>query len=222
VDTKIWIAAPKGSNGGIFEFDPATGNTVKLFSTPSWHLYGIAVSRPPGPEIRLSTETITTSVWIAEGNPPESTFTVTNSGDGTLDYTISDDADWLTVAPDSGSSTGSPVTHTVSFDTGGKLGGTYNAIITVAGNAWNTDQYIAVSMAVRTVGPDLDSDGDVDQQDFGLFQACYTQTGNTVNPPCDAADFNNDSLVNQNDLTIFVDCLSGPDVLADKTCDPST
>jgi len=222
VDTKIWIAAPKGSNGGIFEFDPATGNTVKLFSTPSWHLDGIAVSRPPGPEIRLSTETITTSVWIAEGNPPESTFTVTNSGDGTLDYTISDDADWLTVAPDSGSSTGSPVTHTVSFDTGGKLGGTYNAIITVAGNAWNTDQYIAVSMAVRTVGPDLDSDGDVDQQDFGLFQACYTQTGNTVNPPCDAADFNNDSLVNQNDLTIFVDCLSGPDVLADKTCDPST
>lgn len=98
MDSKIWIAAPKSSNGGIFEFDPATGSTVKLFSTPSWHLDGIAVYRPPGPEIKLSTEVITTSVWIAEGNPPDSVFTVTNKGFGTLDYTISDDADWLTVS----------------------------------------------------------------------------------------------------------------------------
>lgn len=221
MDTKIWIATPKGSNGGIFEFDPATGGTVKLFSTPNWHLDGIAVYRPPGPEIKLSTEVITTSVWIAEGDPPESVFTVTNKGFGTLDYTISDDVDWLTVTPDSGSSTGSPNSHTVSFVADGKLGGTYNATITVAGNAWNTDQHVAVSMIIRTVGPDVDGDGDVDQRDFGLFQACLTGAGQTVQPPCGIADFNNDGLVNQGDMTIFVDCLSGPDVLADKSCDPA-
>ncbi len=221
MDTKIWIAAPRGLNGGIFEFDPATGTTVKLFSTPSWHLDGIAIYRPPGPEIKLDPEVITASVWIAEGNPRDSVFTVTNNGSGTLDYTINDDADWLTVTPDSGSSTGSPHSHTMSFDADGKLGGTYDATIAVAGNAWNTDKYIAVSMTIRTVGPDVDGDGDVDQRDFGLFQVCLTQPGQTVQPPCDTADFNHDGLVNQGDMTTFVDCLSGPGVLADKTCDPS-
>lgn len=31
---------------------------------------------------------------------------------------------------------------------------------------------------------DLDGDGDVDQADFGLFQACYAPAGQPVPPGC--------------------------------------
>ncbi len=219
--SKIWIATPRSSTGGIYEFDPATGTTVKKFSTPNWHLDGIAIYQPPpGPEIKLSTDTLTASAWIGEGNPPNSTFTVANNGSDTLSYTITDDADWLTVTPDSGSSTGAANTHTVSFNVSSKTADTYHATITVAGNAWNTDKQISVTLTIQTVRPDIDGDGDVDQIDFGVFQACYTLPGNVAQGPCAAADLNGDTFVTGTDVPIFLNCLSGSGTPADKTCQP--
>lgn len=67
---------------------------------------------------------------------------------------------------------------------------------------------------------DFDRDGDVDQGDFGRFQACLTGPGGVqAAPECtgallDAIDYDVDSA----DLAMFLGCFSGPDVYANPTC----
>ena len=66
---------------------------------------------------------------------------------------------------------------------------------------------------------DIDNDGDVDQEDFGHFQACLTGTSVAVtDPDCQDASFDGDSDVDRNDFVIFQACMSGPDVPADPGC----
>lgn len=43
---------------------------------------------------------------------------------------------------------------------------------------------VAYRDIVRCTAADLDRDGDVDQSDFGLFQRCYSETGQATNPDC--------------------------------------
>ena len=159
----------------------------------------------------------------------DDTFTVTNMGVGTLDYAVNvnlgpGDPQWLNVDPLSGSSTGEADTITVSYAVGTLPVGTYSAAIDVSDNgssppASNSPQTVTVTLVVKTVLPDADEDGDVDQEDFGGFQACYTASGEPIGPACLYADFDGDGLVNQDDFGIFQACLSGANVPADKTCD---
>jgi hypothetical protein len=70
-----------------------------------------------------------------------------------------------------------------------------------------------MSSAVYSVPPDLDSDNDGDQDDFGLFQVCFTGADNV--PPasgCETADFDQDRDVDPDDYVIFQMCASGPDI----------
>jgi hypothetical protein len=74
----------------------------------------------------------------------------------------------------------------------------------------------------RTPPPpgDTDGDGDVDQEDFGSFQVCYTDPGNpSILPGCLFADMNHDQLINQADFSVFQGCISGPGVASDPACD---
>ncbi len=66
---------------------------------------------------------------------------------------------------------------------------------------------------------DYDHDGDVDQDDFGHFQACLAAAG----PPpllsgCRNADLDRDTDVDEDDAAIFVFCASGPAIPADPMC----
>jgi len=56
---------------------------------------------------------------------------------------------------------------------------------------------------------DFDLDGDVDQEDFGQFQACYTGDGVQYETGCQKADFDNDFDVDVSDFNIFLDCMGG-------------
>ena len=56
---------------------------------------------------------------------------------------------------------------------------------------------------------DLDSDEDVDQQDFGLFQACLTGSGAACEPECGKADLEPDGDVDQDDFGVFQSCFGG-------------
>jgi hypothetical protein len=62
-------------------------------------------------------------------NPATQTVSIANTGGGTLSWSVSDNAPWLTVSPASGSGTG---TVTATINTAGLAAGTLNGTITVA------------------------------------------------------------------------------------------
>ncbi len=64
---------------------------------------------------------------------------------------------------------------------------------------------------------DLDLDGDVDQSDYGLFQACYSPSTQT-DPACELALLDDDNDVDAGDFAIFAACTTGPNVPADPDC----
>ncbi len=68
---------------------------------------------------------------------------------------------------------------------------------------------------------DMDNDGDVDMDDYGLFQNCLT--GPNVpqdDPACAAARLDEGSDVDLTDLDIFRGCMSGANLAADPDCVP--
>jgi len=76
-----------------------------------------------------------------------------------------------------------------------------NFLGTTSGVVWN--------FTTESVQADYDSDGDVDQDDFGRFQACLSGSGRTPSPGCDIADFDSDNDVDQEDFSIFRECMGG-------------
>jgi len=72
------------------------------------------------------------------------------------------------------------------------------------------------------VAMDSDEDGDLDQADFGVFQLCYTGSGNTGSfdeLDCNCTDIDGDRDVDTDDLVVFEQCASGPGIPADPACD---
>jgi len=58
---------------------------------------------------------------------------------------------------------------------------------------------------------DFDGDGDVDQDDFGDLQACYSGSGTLLAPGCETADLDADRDVDEGDFDVFLGCMGGPD-----------
>ena len=176
---------------------------------------------PQEPTISRSPSSFSHTITVGD-NQSDDTFTVSNSGGGTLEYTISDNVGWLSVNPDTGSSTGQANTITIDYVTAGLGVDTHNATITISDpDATNNPQAIAVSVTVEpiTVPGDFDGDGDVDQADFGVFQACLTGAGiSQDDPACAGAKLDTDIDVDQDDFAIFQGCLSGPDNPGDPDC----
>jgi len=86
-------------------------------------------------------------------NPASQTLSVANSGGGTLSWSVSDNAGWLSVSPTSGTCTTETDSVTVSTDTTGLAAGTYNGTITIsAAGATNSPQSTAVSLTVTSSG----------------------------------------------------------------------
>jgi hypothetical protein len=69
------------------------------------------------------------------------------------------------------------------------------------------------------VAPDADRDGDVDLEDFGLFQVCLSGPGTTAGVGCEGFDFDDDSDVDMSDFGLVQRCFSGPAQSADPHCD---
>ncbi len=124
-------------------------------------------------------------------------FEVWNSGRGELEYSITDNADWLRVSPPGGtSSNAARTTHQVDFDTTGLAVGVYNAVITVSDtDASNDPQTIAVTLEVLAVEPpgvvfrrgDVDANGSMQLTD-GVFTLLYLFSGGGEPPCLEAAD----------------------------------
>lgn len=108
------------------------------------------------PHIGLDKTELVRTVAYGSTLSPD-TFTVRNdSGGGTLNYTITDNASWLQVTPGSGNSTGEADTITVTYSLAGLTWGTYNATITVADpNATNSPKTIAVTVTITPPPPHI-------------------------------------------------------------------
>ena len=173
---------------------------------------------PPPPTIERNPASFTRTA-IKGQNLPNDIFTIANSGGGEMDYTINDDAGWLYVDPDSGSVATETDTIDIHYDSAALASGPYTATITIAApGAANTPQEITVEVTIPKPA-DFDQDGDVDQEDFGRFQACYTGGGvPQTDPSCAAGRLDPDEDVDLDDFGTFQLCMSGANVPSDPTC----
>ncbi|MHC4799571.1 MAG: fibronectin type III domain-containing protein, partial [Planctomycetota bacterium] len=60
---------------------------------------------------------------------------------------------------------------------------------------------------------DFDKDNDVDQEDFGYMQECFSGSGFPYSQGCSNASLDLDTDVDLNDFNLFQDCMSGANVL---------
>lgn len=144
------------------------------------------------------------------------TFSVVAIGEGTLSYR------WQKGTTDlvNGSHYSGVATATLSvLNATDEQAGEYRCVVgNPYGNA--TSDTATLTVLPRPSPPgDMDGDDDVDQEDFGLLQACVS--GPSVpqsDPACADARLDKDSDVDQADVSLFLGCLSGPEVVADWDC----
>jgi hypothetical protein len=176
---------------------------------------------PPEPSIVVEPTSFARQVSLG-GNLSDDSFTVENGGGGTLNFSVSEGVNWLSVSPTSGNATGTDVrTITIDYSTASLPAGLHQATISVTGNAGNSPQTVQVAVDVHPpqyLG-DMDLDLDVDQTDFGAFQACLTGAGVfQLLPSCERAKLDVDQDVDESDLSIFLGCMDGPDQTPPGAC----
>jgi hypothetical protein len=124
----------------------ATGAT----NTPQTVPVTLTVSAAPTPTIGLSPTSLLFAATQGSANPAAQTVNVTNLGSGTLTWSASDNASWLTLNPTSGTTTTETDTISVSVNTSGLSAGTLTANITItASGASNTPQTIPVTLTLN-------------------------------------------------------------------------
>ena len=88
---------------------------------------------------------------------------------------------------------------------------------------WFDDVELSTASPCRKPRFDFDGDTDVDQVDFGVFQACYTGPGDPNQaynlPECGCFDANADLDIDIEDFTAFTACFSGAAIPASVACD---
>lgn len=105
----------------------------------------VATASTASPVINLSQTSLAFTGTAGGSNPAAQSFTVSNTGSGTLAWTAGDNATWLTVSPASGTNTGT-VSATVNLT--GLAAGTYSGTITVAATG-ATSKTLPVSFTVN-------------------------------------------------------------------------
>lgn len=138
----------------------------------------IGCGQPEPPTIAFSPSDFSFSAQQGETTLLTDTLQISNSGGGTLDWWVSDDADWLSLSPTSGSSTGDTDEVTVCVDINGIDAGNYTANITIsASRASNSPQTIVVDLSIVEIIPETLSvhfidvgQGDAILIDYGTYE----------------------------------------------------
>ncbi len=105
------------------------------------------------PTIDFSPSSLSFTATEGGGDPAGKTLRIWNSGDGTLDWSVSADADWLILDPDDGKSTGEKDNVNVSVDISGLDEGEYDAEITIRDpDASNDREEVEVTLEISGGG----------------------------------------------------------------------
>jgi hypothetical protein len=151
-----WIDQTSSPKGYVGLSDRVCGmgmtnpNGTAAHAHVSFRLYWRWTIKPSAPPI-ISRSPASFSHTITAGDTlPDDSFTVSNTGGGSLVYNISDNANWLSVSPDSGICTTTANTHQVIYSLDGLTPGNYSATMTITGSgATNSPQTIAVSLTIN-------------------------------------------------------------------------
>jgi hypothetical protein len=89
----------------------------------------------------------------------------------------------------------------------------------IQGQTHESPVYTVETSEYPIVSSDFDCDGDVDSQDYDLFELCVTGPNiEQTNWACQNRDLDNDNDVDQGDFGIFQCCYSGANNPADPNC----
>ncbi len=113
-------------------------------STTSVPVTLTVTSEAVAPAIGLSPTSLSFSGIAGGTNPAAKTISVSNTGGGTLTWTASDNASWLTASPTSGTNSGSV---TVGVNLSGVPAGTYSGVVTISATGATT-KTVPVSLTV--------------------------------------------------------------------------
>ncbi len=113
-------------------------------------IYNGSAGAPTQPTIGVSPGSLSFTATVGGANPANQSISITNTGGGTLNWSATDDATWLSVSPASGTA---PSTLTASVNIAGLAAGTYNGNITIsATGATNTPVTVPVTLTVNAAG----------------------------------------------------------------------
>ncbi len=168
-DNVNWLSVTPTSGASTSETDTITVNYTTSSLTPGTYNGTITITASGAtnnpqtipvtltvialPTIERSPATLTPSCMQGD-NAASQTFTVRNSGSGTLSYSITDNVNWLSCSPTSGTNTGETDTIRVNYSSSSLTPGTYNGTITItASGATNNPQTIPVTLTVTVPPP---------------------------------------------------------------------
>jgi len=149
----LWLLVESNPRRAL-KVDPETGallSTITLPERDSELVYDLAAESRSAPALSISTSALdygTSSTDLA--------FEAWNSGGGTLSYALSDDRPWISVSPESGTSTGEHDSITVTVTRSGLGPGHYTGHVAIQPD-YGSDLSVDVSMDVPdTTPPDPD------------------------------------------------------------------
>ena len=116
------------------------------------NIYSRQIYVNPGetdPTLCLSPTSFTFSATEGGSSPASKTLNIWNCGEGTLNWSVSESAPWLSLNPPSGSSTGETDNVTVSVNISGLSCGTHNTNITITAlGATGSPKTVPVSLTI--------------------------------------------------------------------------
>jgi murein DD-endopeptidase MepM/ murein hydrolase activator NlpD len=109
----------------------------------------VTLTITPGPALQVGATSLSFSAQQGS-TPAMQTFTVSNSGGGTLNWNAAENLGWLTISPSSGSlAAGASISVTVSVNTSGLTSGSHTGAIELsAPGATGSPRSVAVTLAV--------------------------------------------------------------------------
>ena len=138
--TKSWtLAAGEGTKKVYYQVRDTAGNTKEVYDT--------IVLKQEEPKLCTSPDPPSPNFGtVAKDQTRSWDFFITNCGSGTLTWSVSDDRDWITVNPTSGSTTTEADVVTVTIDTHGLSPGTHTGYVTVTSNGGSKTGTITVEV----------------------------------------------------------------------------